>query len=325
MRSPARHERTVSARAPSRSASKRPTSPERAARAGASGPAASSVARSSQAPNSNAPGSPSSPAAGSCAPRARAREAQDAVLDDRAHAAADVQRARAAGGAQREQLRDARAHAWDRNAGRVLGEADHDEPRERRGQRREVRERDPRAAGERDADDLVEDLGFGAQDLDGARRCSRPPRGGPTRAPAARRGGCARARSGRPSFELSSRHARPRARQCAAVCSRVTPSSGRTSRPSRGAIPRRARRPGEEARRWSTVSTSSEAVWPVAISAPPASSARARVAQRRAPRPGGFRATGAAGERSTVHSTFRRAHSSRTWSASCDDSSPRSP
>ena len=45
--------------------------------------------------------------------------------------------------------------------------------------------------------------------------------------------------------EASSRHASPRAAQCAAVSSRVTPSSGRTSRPSRAAIPSSARRPGE--------------------------------------------------------------------------------
>ena len=50
-------------------------------------------------------------------------------------------------------------------------------------------------------------------------------------------------------FDASSRQASPRAAQCAAVSSRVTPSSGRTSRPSRAAMPSSARRPGEAASR----------------------------------------------------------------------------
>ena len=57
------------------------------------------------------------------------------------------------------------------------------------------------------------------------------------------------------SLLASSRHASPRARQYSAVCSRVTPSSGRTSHPSRADIPSSARLPGEAASRYRIVST----------------------------------------------------------------------
>ncbi len=66
--------------------------------------------------------------------------------------------------------------------------------------------------------------------------------------------GAARART-RPrayaseALVASSRHASPRAAHHAAVSSRVTPSSGRTSLPARAAIPSSARRPGEAASR----------------------------------------------------------------------------
>src|SRR3954453_19485921 len=53
----------------------------------------------------------------------------------------------------------------------------------------------------------------------------------------------------REAFVASSRHPRPRARHHSAVSSRVTPSSGRTSRPERAGIPSSARRPGLAARR----------------------------------------------------------------------------
>ena len=53
----------------------------------------------------------------------------------------------------------------------------------------------------------------------------------------------------RSAFEGSSRHSSPRARRYSRTSSRVTPSSGRTSRPRRGDIPCSARDPGETARR----------------------------------------------------------------------------
>ena len=43
----------------------------------------------------------------------------------------------------------------------------------------------------------------------------------------------------------SSRHASPRSTQYAAVSARVSPSSGRITRPERAGIPSSARRPGE--------------------------------------------------------------------------------
>ena len=96
-------------------------------------------------------------------------------------------------------------------------------------------------------------------------RCARPRRAPrPRRAAARRCGRCcpaarsstarsagtrfartrARAKRGS-SLDASSRQLRPRARHHSSVCSRVIVSSGRTSRPLRGAMPSSARRPGE--------------------------------------------------------------------------------
>ena len=78
-----------------------------------------------------------------------------------------------------------------------------------------------------------------------ARACagrSPPPPDAARAARAAASRGCGRART--PRCVASSRQASPRSRQYAAVSSRVTPSSGRTSRPERAGIPSSARRPG---------------------------------------------------------------------------------
>ena len=95
---------------------------------------------------------------------------------------------------------------------RVLREAPHDEPRERRRQRAEVRDRDVVAAGERRVDDLVEHRRLVAQQLAPcARRCARPPGAARAARARARRGrGCGRRRGS--SLEASSRQRRPRAR-----------------------------------------------------------------------------------------------------------------
>ena len=83
-----------------------------------------------------------------------------------------------------------------------------------------------------------------------ARRCARPPdaaRAGRGRG----RPAYARARTRGDALDESSRHDSPRARQCASVSSRLTSSSGRTSRPSSRAHPeqrapaRRRREPVE--------------------------------------------------------------------------------
>ena len=136
-----------------------------------------------------------------------------------------------------------------KRAGRPLGEAPDDEPRERARQRREVIDRDPVAAGERGVDDDVEDLGLVAQQVGGAhdvalgRRVHRAQRRHEA-APHAPARVTVASRSWRPRAM-----SRPRARHHAAVSSRVMPSSGRTSRPDRAGMPSSARRPGDAARR----------------------------------------------------------------------------
>ena len=197
---------------------------------------------------------------------------------------------------------------------RVLGEAAHDQPRERAREGGERRDRDRVAAGERGVDDARRAR---RPRRAAARRCgprSPPPPGGSAAAPRpARRGsGCARSR--RDSFEGSSRHSSPRARQYAAVSSRVMPSSGRMTRPSRARHPeqrppprrrgepvedrlglvgrrvagRRCRPPSRSA---AAYRTSRAHAWrfplagPLRAARPPAAPRAARTARGRTPRP----------------------------------------
>ena len=183
------------------------------------------------------------------AQRRRALAAQHAAVDDRAHATAEVERAVAAAPSDLVE-RGARRRGHEL-AGAVLGEPPDDEPARARGGSAARCSSAIVGRGRASAvvDDDVEHLRLVAQQLGRAqRRCARRP-GGPRAAPARARRARARARTGRTSFVASSRHASPRARQYAAVSSRVTPSSGRTSRPSRGRIPSSARRPGDAASR----------------------------------------------------------------------------
>ena len=162
-------------------------------------------------------------------------EAQRAAADGRAEPAADVERAALA---EREHLRRAVPDRRAEPAGGRVGERLHGEPRERG---RERGERRHRAAGRR----------RGAAPSPPRRRAP-PPRRAAARASAARwppPPGAARAAAGSSparsrlranageAFEASSRQASPRASQYAAVCSRVTSSSGRTSAPSRARHP----------------------------------------------------------------------------------------
>ena len=97
--------------------------------------------------------------------RRRRLEAQHPTRDDRPRAVADVQRAVLA---ERQDVVQARGRAGAQAPGGGLGEPAHDEPRERRRQVRQVRERDAVAAGQRGVDDDVEHLGLLAQQLGGA-------------------------------------------------------------------------------------------------------------------------------------------------------------
>ena len=152
--------------------------------------------------------------------------------------------------AEREDVVEAAGGAGAEGAGRVARRGGaRRAARARGGSAARCSTRDAVAAGERRVDDDVEDLGLVAQQLGGAhdvalgrrmRRRAARARGRPARA---------RARNGRVAFVASSRQARPRARHHAAVSSRVTPSSGRTSRPTAASIPSSARRPGDAASR----------------------------------------------------------------------------
>ena len=246
MRSPAR-QRAHRQRARRRGGRRRAARP---AAAGGRGAAAGCLERRSaapSAPNAARPGTASATGRRRRSPpRGPRLEAQHAVLDDRAHAAADVE-LRAAAAAARARAARRRARRSPPTGAPAASSA-------RRittsrasagGSARQARERDPararRARRRR------------------PRRAPRPRRAGARRCAAgcASAAGCTARSSGeqpwrtRPrakraasSLELSSRQRSPRARQWAAVCSRVTASSGRTSRPSRGAIPSSARRPG---------------------------------------------------------------------------------
>src|SRR3954466_10515935 len=86
---------------------------------------------------------------------------QDAAVHDGPRAGAEVERAVA----QREDLVEPAGRAGAQPAGRLLGEAAHDEPPQRARQRRQVVDRDPVAAGESGVDDDVEHLGLVAQQL----------------------------------------------------------------------------------------------------------------------------------------------------------------
>src|SRR4051812_42357928 len=82
--------------------------------------------------------------------------AQHGALDDRTGAAAEVERAVA----ERDDVVQARGRLRAQRAGRVLGQAAHDEARERARQRGEVLDRDPVASRQRGVHDDVEDLGL---------------------------------------------------------------------------------------------------------------------------------------------------------------------
>ena len=128
-------------------------------------------------------------------------------------APAHVQLGAAAAAPEREQLADALAGLRHVGAGGLLGEAHHHQPRERRRQLRQPRERDRVAPPPSSrVDEPVEQLGLLAQQLARcAARWPRPP-GAPRAAPA-RSPWRTRARAKRSSSLLaSSRQASPRAR-----------------------------------------------------------------------------------------------------------------
>src|SRR4051812_5905354 len=89
--------------------------------------------------------------------------AQHAAVHDGSRAGAEVERALA----EREDLVEPAGRPRAQRAGRILGKAPDDEPREGAGQRGEVLDRDDVAARERGVDDDVEDLRLVAQLLGG--------------------------------------------------------------------------------------------------------------------------------------------------------------
>ena len=93
-------------------------------------------------------------------------EAQHPVLDDRAHAAADIQLTAAAMRCEREKLLDASADGGNQSFTGILGEANYDEARERRLELGQLSQWDLRAAGERPGDDAIENRCLLAQQLD---------------------------------------------------------------------------------------------------------------------------------------------------------------
>ncbi len=137
---------------------------------------------------------------------------QTAVLDHGAHEAADVQLGSPAPMREVENLLHAGAGLGHVRAGGLLGEAHHDEARERGGQRLQALDRDARSTPQLGIDEAVEHLGLLAQQL--AVRSTFSCAAGCTVAQR-RHQTVAHARAAYRSLSLlaSSRQARPRARQ----------------------------------------------------------------------------------------------------------------
>ena len=229
IRSPSRHARTVTG-APSWSADS------------TASPPSPRCASTSQSPNRTPPGigSVTAPAAAASGPRAKRTWPYSTTARTPPR---DVELVGALVG-QPQDLASARGRH-----GRA-GEPREHQPRERQRARRAGRRAPARGRAAR------------------ARR-RRPPRPAPARREGgarsrrccARRPGSARADAASPPASHararnrcrrslgSSRHSSPRSRHQARVSSRVTSSSGRTSRPRRGSIPSSARRPGDVASR----------------------------------------------------------------------------